>query len=475
MLDIPKSFFREENRNGYLVSEMMKRSWAAQLDIFNSLKELLDKYGLRYFADFGTLLGAVRHHGYIPWDDDFDISMPRKDFMILLEHADEIEDGLVIRSVYNSNTYMNGNAVITHKVDTLRWDDERTNRYHGCPFICYLDIFPWDYVPREKHDFEVQTELYELSYKLMYELQRIENSLNYGRLLTFNELSSSTFSKEGRVCKFLNEFERLRELLADEISDVCFDSDTKLRQQLCIATDRIAQMCDEKDADYVEYYPNFCTGQAFKPERKKEWQADMVQLPFEFEFIMAPKEYIVILEHQYGKDYMQPVQFAADHNYPFFRNEIRVLMNGDTGEMLTDSPIKEPSVENIPVEIRDYLVTEDGALKKIIIYGLSGTDVINRGKEGLNSIISFLENKKSENTVLFVFSPPGLKNFMAKCNLEMCKDYSEMLEKIGGMENVILDENPTTEMLWALIFICDEYYGDDCRLAEIYKKWSANG
>ena len=47
------------------------------LDMAKHVHEVCEEHGLRYFVDCGTLLGAVRHKGFIPWDDDFDVSMPR--------------------------------------------------------------------------------------------------------------------------------------------------------------------------------------------------------------------------------------------------------------------------------------------------------------------------------------------------------------------------------------------------------------
>ena len=66
-------FFEAEEREGFFVSSMMKRYWAAQLKVLSDVARVCKKHNIRWFADCGTLLGAVRHGGYIPWDDDLDI------------------------------------------------------------------------------------------------------------------------------------------------------------------------------------------------------------------------------------------------------------------------------------------------------------------------------------------------------------------------------------------------------------------
>ena len=69
------AFFREEEREGFLIASKMKHAWAAQMEVLKDIETVCEKHGLQYFAAFGTLLGAVRHQGFIPWDDDMDIFM----------------------------------------------------------------------------------------------------------------------------------------------------------------------------------------------------------------------------------------------------------------------------------------------------------------------------------------------------------------------------------------------------------------
>lgn len=88
-MDLPVGFLKEEVRCGYRVSEKMKKVWAVELDLLEKFTSVCEKYNLRYFADAGTLIGAVRHQGFIPWDDDVDVVMPREDYDRLFEIAEK--------------------------------------------------------------------------------------------------------------------------------------------------------------------------------------------------------------------------------------------------------------------------------------------------------------------------------------------------------------------------------------------------
>jgi lipopolysaccharide cholinephosphotransferase len=88
---LPEKFWDEEIRNDYLVSTEMKKVWAIEMDLYREVTRVLNKYNLRYFTDGGTTLGGVRHKGFIPWDDDLDICVPREDYEKLLQLASEFK------------------------------------------------------------------------------------------------------------------------------------------------------------------------------------------------------------------------------------------------------------------------------------------------------------------------------------------------------------------------------------------------
>ena len=85
MIDFEPSFFEGETRDGFYIEPMMKRAWAVELEVLSRVSAVCKKYEIPYVASYGTLLGAIRHHGYIPWDDDIDIALPRKDYEKMLE------------------------------------------------------------------------------------------------------------------------------------------------------------------------------------------------------------------------------------------------------------------------------------------------------------------------------------------------------------------------------------------------------
>jgi phosphorylcholine metabolism protein LicD len=88
----------------YKKSEKLKEIQRELKELFNVFNKIIRKYRLTYCLDSGTLLGAVRHHNIIPWDDDIDVQMTKEDIAVLRKNKDELNKlGYTIS--YNDKIY----------------------------------------------------------------------------------------------------------------------------------------------------------------------------------------------------------------------------------------------------------------------------------------------------------------------------------------------------------------------------------
>ena len=109
-------------------------------EMFSWLTEFIDKNGLRYYVVGGTMLGAVRHEGFIPWDDDIDIGMPRSDYEKLVELLKEPIEHYVIESPKSDAKDFLYSFAKFYDMDTSMTEFVRKKVVRGV----YIDIFPLD-------------------------------------------------------------------------------------------------------------------------------------------------------------------------------------------------------------------------------------------------------------------------------------------------------------------------------------------
>lgn len=126
-----------------LTSEEIKASEKRSLML---LRDFCEENRLTYYLTFGTLLGAVRHGGFIPWDDDVDVFLPRRDYDYLLLHFDgwekaRAENREVISKEKNPDFYCNYAKIID--------GNTRVREYNQTFEIgVWIDVFPMDEIPR---------------------------------------------------------------------------------------------------------------------------------------------------------------------------------------------------------------------------------------------------------------------------------------------------------------------------------------
>lgn len=292
-MNFSADYFKKEIRSGFEVPEMMKRAWAAEIEVLQVVAEVCEKNGLSYFADWGTLLGAVRHQGFIPWDDDIDICLKREEYNELIRILPEkLPEGFVMAGMYADSDRLKNAALcqnIRVMADEEKWDfNDYMKRFHGFPYQRIgIDIFPLDYMSRESELVEIQKTI-----------------VAYGMTILQHW---NVFQKNGELESRLSDMEQL--------CDVTIPRDGSTVNFLIKLIDSVMALYHEDEADELTEYEFYINRSGY--HMKKEWYKEAVKLPFEQIEIAAPCGYHEALTAQFG-DYMKPVREDRGHNYPFY-------------------------------------------------------------------------------------------------------------------------------------------------------------
>ena len=281
-LEIDESFYKEEERCGYVVSAKMKKIWAIELDLLFQLQQMCEKYGIQYFASGGTILGAERHKGMIPWDDDIDIMMLRDQYDLLCQHAREFEAPYFFQTYETDEGYFRGHAQLRMDGTTAIVRDELDKGYRFHQGI-FIDIFPLDNVPRDRKLWKKQI--------TRIDRFREQAKILYRTTAGFVAEDASTLRKAAH--------------LAMPILSTVYSYRTAYRR-----FDRECRRYNDRRTRYVGKI-------SFVPDGLKMYDLrsefdGAVWLDFEMLKVPVPKGYKLHLRRQYG-DYHKFVIGTADH------------------------------------------------------------------------------------------------------------------------------------------------------------------
>ena len=272
--------------NTFKVSERRKEVWNTELEMLEIFKSICDQEGIKYFAIGGTLLGAVRHNGYIPWDDDLDVVMLREDYDQFIEAAKKkMPDGFFLQIPETEDDYFFGHAKIRKNNTTaIRFIQypERYSHHQGV----FLDIFPLDRIPDNPILYKIHKYI---ALKLM---QIVYYAKYYYRL---NKHSLITKIKHRFCTIILPSNKSIRRAFN------IFEWWIKLPQK---KTKRIGQISTYYHKDHVYSW-------------ETEWFNESIEHVFENTTISIPREYDKILTKTFG-DYMKPVRVASEHGEVYF-------------------------------------------------------------------------------------------------------------------------------------------------------------
>ncbi len=298
MIPFEQDFFSAETRCDFLVDRTMKTCWAAEMELLYDVNVVCEKYDIPYYVYYGTLLGAVRHQGFVPWDDDIDIALLRGDYEKLMAVLPkELPSEYVIHNALADEDAEELWSSIANS-DSISIEPARLKKFHGCPFVVGLDIYPLDFVPR---DAEVR-EAVRKQFHFVWTTRRLAKREN------------RTAEEEENLQLFLREIERQFQMK--------FDRSRPIISQLVRLANRIAASVREEDGDELSVYINVL-GRP-KEYAKKSCFEKIDWAPFENIFVPIPHGYDEILTALYG-DYKTPVMKRQSHDYPFYNRQLEWL------------------------------------------------------------------------------------------------------------------------------------------------------
>lgn len=144
-IKLPEGFLEEEVRCDHLVTRKMKEIWAVELDLLAEFQRVCEKYHICYFASGGTLLGAIRHKGFIPWDDDLDLELFREDYIKLCEVAPkEFKKPYIFQNEYTESGSIRGFSKLRNSQTTAMYSYEKRPQFKDYDKGIFIDIFPLD-------------------------------------------------------------------------------------------------------------------------------------------------------------------------------------------------------------------------------------------------------------------------------------------------------------------------------------------
>lgn len=264
-----------------------------QMDMYREVKKICNHHAIPHFAMAGSALGAIRHNGYIPWDDDLDIAMMREDYNRFLKYAEkEIDPRFFVQNFYTDPYYGNYFTKIRcNGTLFVQNADKKTKAHRGI----FIDIFPIDRLTdnvKERKKYRRQ---------LMFFYQMFMAKCNSG-------ISGETDSISGKAKHLLRSF--LHVILT-------FTS----KEQLFIRVDKLCQKFNQEKTDTMmvsvvyAMRNSYFDGNAIFPP---------VEHPFEDDTIFVPNDSDRYLSQIYG-NYMKlpPIEKRENHR------PVKLLFNSD--------------------------------------------------------------------------------------------------------------------------------------------------
>lgn len=298
MKEISMDFFRDEVRNGFFIPTAVKQAWAAQLQVLDVIETICRKHDITYFADWGTILGTVRHGGYVPWDDDMDICMKREDYTRFKEAAKtELPKDFRIHDYEHQEDHWLFLSRVANSVH-INFEPEHMKQFHNFPYIAGIDIFVLDYLykdeQQEKQRCEEVKHIIAVADSII--VGEIAQPVKEANLIQLEEKYHKTFNRKLDNRHMGIELYRLAE-------------------------EQMARVPKEESDRMAQIFPWGLLGNR---GQDREYYEKFVRLPFENTTMPVPADYHRILSGKYH-DYFKIHKVWSGHDYPYFEGQRKNL------------------------------------------------------------------------------------------------------------------------------------------------------
>lgn len=255
----------------------LTKAHEASLTLLKEIDRICRKYRIRYALDSGTLLGAIRHKGFIPWDDDVDVIFTRPQYEMFLKVVErELPEGMSFlrpEDLQDGKAFYDFTARIIYDNSRMhRKEDGRMQYYEGKLNHLWVDLFILDRIPDNPAAASVTLFIQKVIYGLS---MAHRNALEYSKYDLANKLRVAVLSTAGRL----------------------------VPMPLLYKLQRLVSMKDVKKKTKCWYCSNYAPDWFYVRE-ENAWCEKVIDVPFEDTVLMAPAGFHEILTMLYG-DYMK--------------------------------------------------------------------------------------------------------------------------------------------------------------------------